>query len=283
MGLEIHPFVNGKWHANLTAVPQIWHVGGGYFGYLQPHNPQVLIVGSFPSYDVVNSVRKGGNLEFFYGSTDNNLWPVMSALTGMPVATEANCMQLLDELGCSMTDVLLQVDRNGTSSADKDLLNPQFNQIDALLQACPSIKVIFTTSGGKSPVNNGTDSCVTKWLRDHWMSWGVNPSGIGANTYRKQINLTHPFLTSRPVEVISLLSPSDSAFQSLQRIINANTLTVIMGALPNTLFTGKYNKPFNYLRVLQWGYHFERLGLPVEPRIQAVIRANAGQLGQIFS
>jgi hypothetical protein len=87
---EIHPFItvglNGKWynnnnlHLGNNQPKSQWYVSDKSFGYLPTKSVECLFIGTFPTWEVVNQIRVGGNLEFFYGSTDSKFWPIISII-----------------------------------------------------------------------------------------------------------------------------------------------------------------------------------------------------------
>jgi hypothetical protein len=88
---EIHPFIpadiNGKWYINngLHIVgPQPrpdWFVNPESFAFMPSKEVKSLFLGTFPTWEVVNLVRAGGNTEFFYGQRQNRFWPLLNLLS----------------------------------------------------------------------------------------------------------------------------------------------------------------------------------------------------------
>lgn len=102
----------------------------------------VLILGSMPG---VESLRKGQ----YYAFPRNAFWKIMGALLGFDPAIEyEERLRVLRNRGIALWDSLGACRRKG--SLDSDIVDPEPNDIPALLAQCPRIRLILC---------NGTASC----------------------------------------------------------------------------------------------------------------------------
>lgn len=280
---ELHPFVSGKWQANIPPHlpgPQQWFDNGFSFCYAPTKEMESILLGTFPTHDVVNHIRLNGNKEFFYGSIDNRFWPLLNLISGMPVASEHQIFQLLSKSGFGVTDIIKEIDRNGQGAADTDLTPMIFNDVMDLKNQFSGISNIYTTSGGKSRITNGTGVSAAKWLRDSLITAGYTVTGFNAFGYQKQISV---FLNANLIwkfNLILLWSPSDTANISIQGVINGNNqFNAILNALP---------APYNALgppmkaRLVQWSYTLDLNGFPVVPQLMATIAPHNPFLAAMF-
>ena len=280
---ELHPFVSGKWQGNVPPPlpgPQQWFDNGLSFCYIPTKEIESIFLGTFPTYDVVNNIRLNGNKEFFYGSIDNRFWPLLNLISGMPIASEHQMFQLLNQSNFGVTDILKKIGRIGQSSADIDLTPIIFNNIMDLKNQFSCIRNIYTTSGGKSSITDGTSVSAAKWLRDSLIATGYTVTGFNTPGYKKQISV---FLNANLIwkfNLILLWSPSDNANTSIQGIINRNyQFNAIFNALPapyNTL-----SEPMK-ARLIQWCYLLNLNGFPIVPQLMVTIALNNPFLGALF-
>jgi G:T/U-mismatch repair DNA glycosylase len=127
-------------------------------GLYTPENATSLLIGTFPSI-LIREQFKGfrtTDVDFFYGSRDNNFWPDLSILYNRPLSFErtseavAQRMQLLDELRMGLSDAIFACHSSG-SAQDTALqeIEPNYFLIDTL-DKYPSIDTLyFTSSSGK--------------------------------------------------------------------------------------------------------------------------------------
>lgn len=87
-------------------------------------NAQILILGSMPS---TLSLRE----QMYYANPTNRFWPMMEALTGMPVQTNRQKEMCLKTKHILLWDVIGSCTRTGSS--DASIRNIEVNAIDALV------------------------------------------------------------------------------------------------------------------------------------------------------
>lgn len=186
-------------------------------GWYTPSGATAMLLGTFPSVlirEAFGRVR-ASDVDFFYGSADNNFWKDLGIIYGVAFAfqrTEAAIqqrMQLLDELQLALSDAIFACTTLG-SAMDTALQNIERNEsIIRTLDEFPSIgKLYFTSSSGK--VN--AESLTLRLLKEKGRSSGMRilqQSGPRRRTFRFTNNQGH----QRLMETITLLSPSPLAEQ----------------------------------------------------------------------
>ncbi|MEI6947824.1 hypothetical protein V9K67_11570 [Paraflavisolibacter sp. H34] len=127
-------------------------------GLYVPPRPVALLLGTFPSVLIRQAFGRlrPTDVDFFYGSIDNNFWQDMAALyhrnflfDRSPEAVRQR-MALMDELHLALSDVVLSCETAG-SAMDTALESIELHTglID-LLDRHPSISTLyFTSSSGK--------------------------------------------------------------------------------------------------------------------------------------
>jgi G:T/U-mismatch repair DNA glycosylase len=174
-----------------------------------------MLLGTFPSVlirEAFGRVRLT-DVDFFYGSSDNNFWKDLSIIYGVPLALERSKaaieqrMQLLNSLGLALSDAIFSCTTSG-SSMDTSLENIELNeQIMHTLDATPTITTLyFTSSSGK--VN--AESLTLRLLKDKSRSSGmkiIQKSG----PRRRQFLFTDANGLQRLINTVTLISPSPLA------------------------------------------------------------------------
>jgi G:T/U-mismatch repair DNA glycosylase len=289
---EIHPFIpadiNGKWYINngLHIVgPQPrpdWFVNPESFAFMPSKEVKSLFLGTFPTWEVVNLVRAGGNTEFFYGQRQNRFWPLLNLLSGLPTLTEVDQFKLLHKTNFGLTDILKKTNRNGKNSGDKDLLQPWiFNDLNNLKKQFQNLENIYCTSGGKSKITKGSDVNAARWLLTSLLNLGFNVTGFNVAGYQKHITVFMGNTVVWKFKLYILLSPSNGANTNLQgQVNNQAPLQALIAALPPA-FAG-LGDPIK-LRVAQWAYLLSLGGFPLTPTLRAYILANGPMLALHFS
>lgn len=280
---EIHPFLSGKWRANILppVVSSEWFINTQSFAYSPSKDIRSIFLGTFPTFQVVNLVRQNGNKEFFYGSRDNRFWPLLKIITGLQTTTVYEMFQLLQAVDFGITDILKEIKRNGQSSSDSDITPILFNNIIDLKSNFPSLTNVYTTSGGKGSITNGTSVSAAKWLRDAFVNAGYTVTGFNAQKFQKQVVvLLNGNLVWR-INLKILWSPSDDTNIPLQGMVNRTpAFNAILTALPT-----QYNNlsiPMK-ARLVQWSYLLRLGGFPVIAELNPLLSANNVLLSTLFA
>lgn len=97
---------------------------------------QTLILGSFPS---IQSFEKN----FYYAHPRNQFWKILESMTSYPANTRDQRLWLLKECKLGLWDMIKGCSRE--NSLDSSLENEEVNDLDAFLEAHPSItRLAFT-------------------------------------------------------------------------------------------------------------------------------------------
>ena len=137
MNKETHPFLKQGIIANATR----------------------LILGSFPVYSITlpdnaekQRIRKSdGTVQFFYGSCKSSFWGLFHLYIDsglqIPITPEASLSSLFKNQ-ISMSDIIIECEREGKSALDKDLKKRTYN-IDMINQFLDSgvTKILCTSKG----------------------------------------------------------------------------------------------------------------------------------------
>jgi G:T/U-mismatch repair DNA glycosylase len=184
-------------------------------GWYTPQNATTILLGTFPSVlirEAFGRVRPT-DVDFFYGSGDNNFWPDLSSIYRRPLSyqrTEAAIQQrmdLLHDLGLGISDAIYACTTSG-SAVDTALQNIELNtSLIKTLDEHPAItKLYFTSSSGK--IN--AESLTLKMLKE---SGRISGMKITQNSRpRMRQFLFRPISGAlRTITTITLISPSPLA------------------------------------------------------------------------
>lgn len=124
-------------------------------GLYTPPGAVGLLIGTFPSVLVKQAYgrMRPNDVDFFYGSAENNLWRDFSAIYNVSLLQENSAaaveqrLQLLEQLRLAITDIVASTFTTG-GATDTSLQNIELNPgIVQLLHNHPSINRLYFTSG----------------------------------------------------------------------------------------------------------------------------------------
>lgn len=127
-------------------------------GWYTPQNATAMLLGTFPSVlirEAFGRVR-ATDVDFFYGSRDNNFWQDLSIIYNYPLSFDTTekaiqqRMDLLDRLKLGLSDAIFACTTSG-SATDNALYNIELNtSLINVLDTHPNITTLFfTSSSGK--------------------------------------------------------------------------------------------------------------------------------------
>jgi hypothetical protein len=265
MAIENHPFTSNRWKQNINFPFQEdkWFVHRNNleetisFAFMPNKDVESIVLGTFPIWEITVGEIRHNNIEFFYGSTVNDLWNCFSVISELPIDSLINRFRILEELKLGMTDILETVIRNPSNcNGDFCLTAKKYNDILNLKDSFPSLKNIFITSGGKGPVGNiNNNKNVASWLKDSLHQ--NNIQGFNSNGFKKLIKVNN-----FEFNLIYLYSPSGDANRSIQGVINKHNKF------------GIENLNISEFRKLQWGYFLKKyhLGEKTNPTINKIFK-----------
>lgn len=113
---------------------------------------QMLILGSIPPsrFTRAGLALKNGDFSFYYGSSDNYLWGILSKVNNLPLINPEQIKDFLSSNKIGITDIVEQCNRKLTdkghpSASDEHLIDIQFRKMDDVL-ATNSLMLILCTS-----------------------------------------------------------------------------------------------------------------------------------------
>ncbi len=186
-------------------------------GWYTPPNATALLLGTFPSVlirEAFGRVRQT-DVDFFYGSADNNFWKDLSLIYNtvlLQERTEAAVqqrMELLNRLQLALSDAIYACTTTG-SAMDTALQNIEPNeQIIRMLDDTPTIsRLYFTSSSGK--VN--AESLTLRLLKEKGRLSGMRILQQSKPRLRNFI-FTTATGEQRLIDTVTLISPSPLAEQ----------------------------------------------------------------------
>lgn len=222
MPIQSHPFITNRWfNANQNYIEQNeWFIAEDNSSFAFVPNPDIksIFLGTFPTHQICGDNINNGNVEFFYGSNRNQFWPCLGSITNMNFLTFENRVQILRGLNIGITDILKIVNREPWNcDQDTCLTQLEYNDILALIRTYPTIRNIFMTSGGRSPIGvlNNNNRSVATWLRDSMENHELG--GFDEEGFVKQI-----IINEIQINLVYLYSPSGMLNGYLQGILNNN-------------------------------------------------------------
>lgn len=186
-------------------------------GWYTPAAATALLIGTFPSILVREQFGRvrDTDIDFFYGSIDNNFWRDLSIIYRTPLSfvrseeAVTQRMDLLDRLGLALSDCIYACETTG-SAMDTALQNIEWNRslITVLDQHRAINTLLFTSSSGKVNAESGS----LKILRE-----GGRLSGMRiiqkSGPRRRSFSFLQSDGRSRLLNTFTLISPSPLAEQ----------------------------------------------------------------------
>jgi G:T/U-mismatch repair DNA glycosylase len=186
-------------------------------GWYIPENATALLLGTFPSVlirEAFGRIRPE-DVDFFYGSRDNNFWKDLSIIYKRRLEqerTEAAIrqrMQLLDDLKLGLSDAIYACHTKG-SAMDTALhdIEPNTQLVTDLDRHPDIIRLYFTSSSGKVNAESGT----LRVLRDAGRLKAMKITQA-RSPRRRQFLFTDSEGNTRSIDTVTLFSPSPLAEQ----------------------------------------------------------------------
>lgn len=186
-------------------------------GFYTPKNATSLLIGTFPSVlirEEFGRIRQT-DVDFFYGSADNNFWKDLSLIYGRELAftrtTEAIRQReaLLDDLRMGLSDAIYACHTSG-SAMDTALQEIELNKaLITTLDTYPTVTTLyFTSSSGK--VN--AETLTLRLLKEEGRSSGMQITQKSGPRMRRFL-FKQADGRLREIKTITLYSPSPLAEQ----------------------------------------------------------------------
>lgn len=120
------------------------------YGEFIPRNPRWMIIGSFPIGKFTNPKKrseiKPHELDFFFGGERNLLWKLLGLCFDRELKTKKDVIQLLEDQGIGVGDVIKSCRRKNGGASDSDLYQIKWNEGLINVIRDNGIKKIFFTS-----------------------------------------------------------------------------------------------------------------------------------------
>lgn len=224
--MPLHPFITNRWLDQLNEfnLDNKWILNKNKddeitsFAYMPTKNIKSIFLGTFPIFEIAEGLNNHNHKEFFYGSNQNSFWPMLNELLDMNITDVADCINILDDNNVGISDILLEIHREGNGNEDMNLQAIKYNDILEIHQQFPLLENIFLTSGGKGPVSNINNAkSAASWLKDYSNQFIPNPTGFNANGLKKDITIQ-----GQPLRLIILYSPSNNNNTAMKAILRRN-------------------------------------------------------------
>jgi G:T/U-mismatch repair DNA glycosylase len=119
------------------------------YGVFIPKKPKAMLIGSFPIGKFTNPDRrheiKEHELDFFFGGEKNLLWKLLGKVFRKNVHTAQDVIEMLEEKGLGIGDVIISCKRKNGGGSDSDLYDIEWNTelYDILMKH--NIKTLYFT------------------------------------------------------------------------------------------------------------------------------------------
>jgi len=114
-----------------------------------PPKSKAIIIGTIPPHRfcLPNKSLKGADVDFYYGSTDNDFWRLVKKVSSHDFEiNKEGIKEHLTMCGIAVADTIKSCFRKNNSASDSDLYEIEFNDIGRILDENPSIKTLVYTS-----------------------------------------------------------------------------------------------------------------------------------------
>ena len=177
-----------------------------------PEGTTKLIVGTLPPPRFTTGDLKVRDVNFCYGSSDGQLWPILDAIFNISLKyenTEAAILQrknFLISRQIGVCDIVASAKREKIDASDLGMEQVSFLDIIQVLENNPKIDTLLFTGGNSK---NGPEYFFRKVLKKHHLKLEVVSSAV-PRIHRFNISAKNN-LPSRLIKTVSLIAPSGAA------------------------------------------------------------------------
>ncbi len=173
-----------------------------------PENATKLIVGTLPPPRFTTGELKDGDVDFCYGSSDGQLWPILDKIFGMDFKFETTDEaieqreQFLIKRGIGICDIVSSARREKMDASDIGMMEVELRDLIAVLQQNPKINTLLFTGVNSK---NGPEYLFRRKLKEY---------NIPLKLVSNKVPRIHTFQlpeNSRIIKTVSLIAPSGAA------------------------------------------------------------------------
>ncbi len=175
-----------------------------------PEGCHNLIIGTLPPPRQSTGALKKRDVDFCYGSCDNQLWPVLAKLFQLELLYDNSLeavmqrKELLISIKTGICDIVESCQREEVNAQDLGMKNVVMRDIFVQLQNCSTIKQLIFTGGNSK---NGPEYFFRKQ---------AGAKGIKLEKIENTVPRKHRFLfQDRTIQTVSLTSPSNAANRAI--------------------------------------------------------------------
>ena len=218
------------------------------FKHTHPYEPFIdlttekLIVGTLPPPRFTTGELKKGDVDFCYGSSDGQLWPILNEIFDLDLSFETTLEAIeqrkafLRGRKIGVCDIVASAERTKVDASDIGMQNIELRDVLRYLEKYTKVHTLLFTGGNSK---NGPEY----FFRKHLKEYSVSLVKISDEVPRIH-EFTHP-ITNKTIKTVSLIAPSGAANRAV-------------GSLESYKRMKKENPSFNTLdyRVLQYKDYF---------------------------
>lgn len=216
------------------------------FDHSHPYQPFLypeatkLIVGTLPPPRFTSGHLKERDVDFCYGSSDGQLWPILDRIFGLNLRFETTAFAIqqrkdfLRERKIGICDIVASAERTKIDASDLGMQNIILRDLIGYLKNYPNVNTLLFTGGNSK---NGPEYFFRKHLKEYQLK---------LNTVSNSVPRIHSFkLNDRIIKTVSLTAPSGAANRAI-------------GSMDTYKLLKSKNPKFNTIdfRVLQYAEFF---------------------------
>ena len=178
-----------------------------------------LIVGTLPPPRFTTAVLKQGDVNFFYGSRDGQLWPILDSIFNLDLkfeTTEAAIQQRKDFLisrKIGICDIVASSERQKVDASDLGMQNIKLRNLIGYLQQYKNVDTLLFTGGNSK---NGPEYFFRKHSKDYGIKLEVVSDQVPRiHQFKLPVISNIPIIGSgkskRIIKTVSLTAPSGAA------------------------------------------------------------------------
>lgn len=216
------------------------------FDHSHPYQPFLypeatkLIVGTLPPPRFTSGHLKERDVDFCYGSSDGQLWPILDRIFGLNLRFETTAFAIqqrkdfLRERKIGICDIVASAERTKIDASDLGMQNIILRDLIGYLKNYPNVNTLLFTGGNSK---NGPEYFFRNHLKEYQLK---------LNIVANSVPRIHSFkLNDRIIKTVSLTAPSGAANRAI-------------GSMDTYKLLKSKNPKFNTIdfRVLQYAEFF---------------------------